>query len=234
MERFQLTTEIRETIGKKAAKKLRRAGLIPAVCYGKKEKTLNLKLKLADLWKMLHTASGENVIIDLKIAGGRARPKTVIIKEIYHDPISDDIRHIDFQHISLTEEIRLKVPIHTKGESPGVKEDGILEHILWEVEIECLPTQIPERIDVDISKMAIGDSVYVKDLLLPPGVKIIQNPEDLVVQVVAPKVEVVEEVAPEEEITEPEVIEKEKKEEEVPEEEEEKTKQASPKPKEKT
>ncbi|MEA3560576.1 MAG: 50S ribosomal protein L25, partial [Candidatus Omnitrophota bacterium] len=215
-------------------KKLRRAGLVPAVCYGRGEKTINIRLSLHELRKILHTASGENVIIDLKIAGKKTKTKTVIIKEVYHDPVKDNILHVDFQHISLTKEIKVKVPIHTKGESPGVKEGGILEHILWEIEIECLPTQIPEKIDVDVSKLTIGDSVCLKDILLPEGIKVIQNTEDLIVQVVAPKAEVVEEVAPEKEVTEPEVIKKERKE-EVPkedEEEEAKTKE-SPKPKEK-
>ncbi|MEA3328842.1 MAG: 50S ribosomal protein L25 [Candidatus Omnitrophota bacterium] len=219
MERVQLETETRKDIGKEAARKLRKAGLVPVVCYGAGEKTLNLTIKLHDLTEVLHTARGENVIIDLKIGGKGGKTKTVIVKDMNHDPMKGDIRHVDFQHISLTKQIKVKVPIHTKGESPGIKEGGILEHILWEIEIECLPAQIPERMDVDISKLAIGDSVCIKELQIPENIKIIQDPEDLVVQVAAPKAEVVEEVIPGDEITEPEVIKKEEKE-EVSEEEE--------------
>ena len=221
MEQIRLKAEIRTELGKIEVKKLHKAGLIPAVCYGEGEKSIHLKLQLHDMHKVLHTSRGENAVINLEISGGHIKNRTVIIKEIQYDPIRDTIRHIDFQHISLTEVIKVKVPIHTKGESPGVKEGGVLEHLFWELEIECLPTQIPERIDVDISKLVIGDSIPVKDLTFPPGVKVVHKPEELVIQVVAPKVEVVEEVVPEEEVTEPEVITKEKKE-EVPEEEPEK------------
>jgi len=232
MEQVKLKTEIRTKLGKGEVKKLRKASLIPAVCYGEGEKPIHLKVQLQDLHKALSTSRGENAVINLKISGGHIKDRTVIVKEVQYDPIRDSIHHIDFQHISLTEVIKVAVPIHSKGEPPGVKEGGVLEHLLWELEMECLPTQIPERIDVDISKLAIGDSISVKDLMLPPGVKVVQEPEELVIQVVAPKEEVVEEVTPEEEVTEPEVIAREKKE-EVPEEEaEKKAKPAEAKPKE--
>ena len=232
MEQVKLKAEIRTKLGKGEVKKIRKAGLIPAVCYGEGEKSIHLEVQLQDLHKALSTSRGENAVINLKISGGHIKDRTVIVKEVQYDPIRDSIHHIDFQHISLTEVIKVKVPVHSKGESPGVKEGGVLEHLLWELEIECLPTQIPERIDVDTSKLAIGDSISVKDLILPPGVKVIQEPEELVIQVVAPREEVVEEVTPEEEVTEPEVIAKEKKE-EVPEEEaEKKAEPAEAKPKE--
>ncbi len=221
MEQIRLKAEIRTELGKSEVKKLHKAGLTPAVYYGEGEKSIHLKLQLRDVHKVLHTSRGENAVINLEISGGHIKNKTVIIKEIQYDPIKDSIRHLDFQHISLTEIIKVKVPIHAKGESPGVKEGGVLEHLFWELEVECLPTQIPERIDVDISKLVIGDSISVKDLTFPPGVKVVHEPEELVIQVVAPKVEVVEEVVPEEEATEPEVIAKERKE-EVPEEDPEK------------
>ena len=210
MEQVKLKAEIRTELGKGEVKKLRKTGLIPAVCYGEGEKSIHLEVQLHDLHKALSTSRGENAVINLKISGGHIKDRTVIVKEVQYDPIRDNIHHIDFQHISLTEVIKVKVPVHSKGESPGVKEGGVLEHLLWELEIECLPTQIPERIDVDTSKLAIGDSISVKDLVLPPGVK----------------------VTPEEEVTEPEVITREKKE-EVPEEEaEKKAEPAEAKPKE--
>jgi len=232
MEQVKLKAEIRTKLGKGEVKKLRKTGLIPAVCYGEGEKSIHLEVQLHDLHKALSTSRGENAVINLKISGGHIKDRTVIVKEVQYDPIRDTIHHIDFQHISLTEVIKVEIPIHAKGDSPGVKEGGVLEHLLWELEIECLPTQIPERIDVDISKLAIGDSIAVKDLILPPDVKVIQEPEELVIQVAAPKEEVVEEVTSEEEVTEPEVITREKKE-EIPEEEtEKKAKPAEAKPKE--
>jgi len=218
MEQVELKAEIRQEIGKEAVRRLRQQGLIPAVVYGGAADTVNIKVGARDFEKALHTSAGENVLLNLRLSGaGRKAERTVIIKEIQYDPVKGDIYHVDFNHISLKESIKVKVPVATRGESPGVKEGGSLEQILWEVEVECLPTQIPEKIEVDLSSLQIGDMVYVKDLDLPGGVDVLNPPEDVVVSCVPPKV-VVEEVVPAaEEVAEPEVIGK-KEEEEVPEE----------------
>lgn len=218
MEQVELKAEIRKEIGKEAARLLRQQGLIPAVVYGAAAETINIKVGARDFEKALHTSAGENVLVNLKLAGaGRKAERTVIIKEIQYDPVKGDIYHLDFKHISLKEAIKVKVPVATKGESPGVKEGGSIEQILWEVEVECLPTQIPEKIEVELSDLKIGDAVHVKELDFPEGVEVLNPPEDVVVSCVPPKV-VVEEVVPAaEEVAEPEVIGK-KKEEEVPEE----------------
>lgn len=228
MEEVKLKVELRKDAGKEAAKRLRRLGTIPAVIYGKGEKTIPIKISARELEKVLHTAAGENVLINLKIAHTKEAGKTVIIKELQHDPVKGDIYHIDFNHISLKEAIEVKVPVTTKGESPGVKEGGVMEHILWELEVECLPTQIPEKFEVDCSNLAIGDAIHVKNLFIPEGIKVLNPPEDVVVSVVPPKAE--EEVPVEEEVIEPEVIGKKKEEEEeVPEEApEEKPKEGKP------
>jgi large subunit ribosomal protein L25 len=140
----------------------------------------------------------------------------VIIKEIQHHPIRDQILHVDFQEISLTEKLTVEVPIATKGEAEGVvKEEGVLEHVLWEVKVECLPTDIPEKIELEVTNMKIGDSVLVKDLQVPPGVKILDDAEQTVISVTPPYVEKPAEEVAAEEITEPELIrEKKEKEEE--------------------
>ena len=214
MEFVDLHASLREGTGKQLNKKLRKEGLVPAVVYKKGEDTVNIKIDKKNLLKALHTEAGENVIIKLHIDGTRKKKeRTVIVKEVQSDPIRDYLLHIDFQEISLTETLKVKVPIAAKGEAVGVKqEEGIFHQILWEIELECLPTNIPERIEVDVSNLKIGDSIHIKDILPPEGVRILDDPEKVVFSVEHAKV--VEEVvaAPAEgEIEEPEVI-REKKE----------------------
>lgn len=232
MEKIILQADKREELGKSKIKILRKEGFVPAVCYKDGKEPINLKVKTKDIFNVLRTKAGENVLITLKIEGMKAKEKTVIIKEIQRDPIEENLLHIDFKEISLTEEIKVKVPVVARGEARDVsKEGGVIEHAIWEVDVECLPTEIPEKIEVEVSGMKIGDSVSIRDLKVAKGVKILNDP-DLVVLVAKPPAKAeakVEEVA--EEITEPEVIEKGKKPEE--EEEEEEAKEAPPKKEEK-
>lgn len=222
MQRIPLKSHIREETGKKFTKGLRKAGLIPAVVYREAKETVHIKINERDLFEALRTKAGENVLINLAIEGGtkkKEEERVVIIKEIQHHPIRDQVLHVDFQEISLTEKLEMDVPIVAKGEAEGVtKDEGVLEHVLWEVKVECLPTDIPEKIEVDVTAMKIGDSVLIKDLKVPPEVKILADPEQTVMSLVPPHAEKPPEEAAAEEITEPELIRKEK-EEEVPEEE---------------
>ncbi|PIU42266.1 MAG: 50S ribosomal protein L25 [Candidatus Omnitrophica bacterium CG07_land_8_20_14_0_80_42_15] len=210
MEKVFLDGKIREELGKNAVGRLRKEGFIPAVVYKGGGKAAAIKVGKKDLFKTLHTKAGENVIITLRIAKDKAKSKaderTAIIKEIQIDPVKDEIIHVDFNEISLTERLKVKVPVTDKGEAIGVKRDsGVLEHILWEVEIECLPTQIPEKLEVDVSNLEIGKDIFVKDIPALEGVKILADPEAIVFSVKPPRAEVVvEEAAPAAE--EPEVI----------------------------
>ena len=216
MKKVILNADIREEVGKSKVKELRRSDLIPAVMYKDGKEVINLKLKTSDLFDVLHTTAGGNVLITLKIKGDKkSKDRTCIIKEVQRNPVKENIIHIDLSEISLTEAIKIKVPIHPHGEPEGVvKDGGVLDHPLWEVEVECLPTEIPEKIVVEVAAMKIGDTIFVKDLKIPSGVKVINDPELTVLSVVPPaKEEVVEEI-PGEETGEPEVISKGKKEEE--------------------
>ena len=217
MERIQLKVQAREDTGKKSTKKLRREKLVPAVVYKEGKKTAHLKINERELFHVLGTQAGENVLINLKLdegSKGKDKDRVVIIKEVQHHPIKDQILHIDFQEISLTEKLTVDVPIVTKGEAEGVvKEEGVLEHVMWEIKVECLPADIPAKIEVEVTQMKIGDSVLVKDLQTPPGVKILVDPEQTVIAVVPPHVEKPPEEEVAEGITEPELIRKEKKEE---------------------
>ena len=227
MERLKIKAIRRENTGKEYAKKIRREGLVPGIIY-KKGASLPLELKETDLIHLIHQAHSENIVLELEISssgGEKKETKTAILKDISHDTLRDRIMHVDFQEISLEEVIKVKVPVEIKGEPIGVKRDGgALEHLLWEIEVECKAAEIPEKIEVDVSNMEIGDAIHLSDLELPPEVKPTGSKDVLVVHVTAPKVEAVEEVAAvegeEEEVKEPEVIREKKKEQEEESEEE--------------
>ncbi len=217
MEKVYLDCSLREETGKNKVNALRKTGFVPAVIYGQGEKAMAVKLNRSQLIKFIHIHHGiESMIITLRIADDKDKnpaEKSVLIKEIQQDPVHEEILHIDFNQISLTRAIAVKVPIQAKGEAIGVKQDGgVLTHVIWELEVECLPTQIPEKIEVDVTNMKIGDAIYVKDLAIPAGIKALTDKESIVLTLVPPKKEeVVAEVPEGAAPTEPEVI-KEKKE----------------------
>ncbi|MGB2601369.1 MAG: 50S ribosomal protein L25 [Candidatus Omnitrophota bacterium] len=217
MEKIILKAEERESTGKDVCKQLRRDGKIPAVVYKEGKKALSVQVESKDLWHALHTDAGENAIITMDISGDKATKKTVIVQETQHDPLNDKFLHVDFHEISMKEALKVKVPIHLKGEAIGVTEEsGILNQIIWEIEVECLPTSIPERIEIIVEELKIGDAVHIQEVTPPEGVKILGDPEDVVVTVTPPQAEEEEEAVEGEEEAgaEPELIQKGKKEEE--------------------
>ena len=174
-----------------------------------------MRFSLTNLYKVM--SRGENVLVNLKIDN---KEKTVMIKEIQRDPVEDKIIHVDFYKVSLQEKVTIKVPLEIVGEARGVKEKGgVLEQILRELEVKCLPKDIPEKITLDASELDIGHSFTVEKLKIPADIEVITPVDSTVVTVIAPTV-LEEEKKPEEEITEPELIKKAKEEEEEGEEEE--------------
>ena len=219
MERVALNVVTREDLGKSESKRLRVKGQFPAVIYAKNAKPVHVSVDKRAFVKILHK-EGENVIIDLNME--KDKKKTVIIKEIQYDTVKEGIFHVDFQQIKLTDKIKIHVPVVTKGDAdaPGVKAGGILEHILREVEIECLPTDIPKEIKVDVTGLNVGEAIHVKDIALPEKVSMLTEGEKIAVLVKyeaeeKPAEEAAEETADK---TEPEVIKKKKEEEESAEE----------------
>ena len=211
MERLSINAEKREEHGKGTARSLRREGMVPAVLY-RAGKSQSIKLSGKELAKLINTISGEQVIVDLHFADGEK--KLALLKDYQLDPVKGELLHTDFFEVSLTESIRVTVHVVTVGEPIGVKRDaGILQHALREVEIECLPDKIPGKIEVEIAKLELGQSVHVSDLKFEEGIKVLTDPGDVIVTVVAP----VEEAAPAVEAAavaaEPEVVKKGKKEE---------------------
>ncbi|MFH1413819.1 MAG: 50S ribosomal protein L25 [Candidatus Omnitrophota bacterium] len=214
MEELLLEAQLREETGKSKVKDLRGSGFIPAVIYAGGKKPMPLKVSSHDLIQLIHQHRIEGVIINLKVKGDKDKSRPCLIKEIQYHPVHDHILHVDFNEVSLTEVIKVNVPVSAKGEPIGVKQEGgSLEHVLWEIEVECLPTDIPEKIEVDVSLLKIDEGIHVKDLPIPPKVKVLNDPDAMVLSVIpAMKEEVpVEPVEGEEVSQEPEVI-KEKKE----------------------
>jgi len=215
MEEIFLDAEFREELGRSKIKDLRAAGLIPAVVYAQGRKSLSVKVSNSALLRLMHQQQRiEGVLINLKVKNDLKHPsRSCLIKEIQYDPVVGNIIHVDFNEISLTKAIKVNVPVVAKGEPIGAKQDGgSLEHILWEIEVECLPTNIPKEFEVDVSPLKIGDAIHIKDIIAPDGVKILNDPSGVVLSVAAPMKEEAPAVPVEgEEKQEPEVI-KEKKE----------------------
>ncbi len=216
MEKVILAAQKRSTDGSRAANRIRRQGLIPAVVYGHGMTPVAVQVGTRELHKAIHTKAGANVIIDLNVADLKLKESTVLIKAIQHNPVTDEIAHIDFTVISMTEKIKVNVHIAVShaDESEGVKMGGVLDLVHHEVEVECLPTAIPAKIEVNVKALKMGESVHAKDLKLPEGVVCTLPADEVVVSVQAPRQEEVA-AAPAEgtEPQQPEVIEKGKKDE---------------------
>jgi len=215
MEEIFLDVQLREETGKSRVKGLRNGGFIPAVIYAQDKESLSIKVSHREFLRLIHHHRLESALINLNIKDSKdKKAKACLVKEIQYDPVNDDVIHVDFNEISLTRAIKVNVAVVAKGEPIGVKQEGgSLDHILWEVEIECLPKDIPKEISVDVGNLKIGDSIHIKDITFPSNVKVLTDPEAIVLAVSAPiKEEVAVAPAEGEETAEPEVI-REKKEE---------------------
>jgi large subunit ribosomal protein L25 len=183
MQTVELTGKKREVDTRGALSALRQGGDIPAVVYGGKNPPLTASVNAKQLALILK-GHGANVILNLQVEGAT---ETVLLKTLQRDILSRAIIHIDFQRISLTEKIEVSVPIHVKGESPGVKlEGGILEHVTRELRVRCLPTAIPSALEADVSALQLNQGLRVKDIPVPADVEVLSDKEQIVINVVAP------------------------------------------------
>jgi large subunit ribosomal protein L25 len=199
-----ISASTRDGTGKGAARTARREGRIPGVLYGHGEESVSLSVETNELKRLLHSISVENTILDLDLGGGE--PYKVLIRELQRHPFRDEFLHIDFFHVAMDEKIQVEIPIVLTGTPTGVKnKGGVLDHQLRELEVFCLPGNIPEKVEFDVSELDIGDSIHVRDIQLP-DVEILTDLDRSVVAVLAPTVIEVEEAAAEEAILEPEVI----------------------------
>ncbi|RMI09638.1 MAG: 50S ribosomal protein L25 [Calditrichaeota bacterium] len=201
----------RDLKGSRNARRLRREGWVPGVFYLHGEAPIPLQF---DFKALSHFVQHGHGLVDLKIEGEKS-PRKCVLKEVQYHPVTDDIIHVDFQGVIMGEKIQVTVPLVLTGTSKGVKEGGILEHLIHEIDIECFPKDIPEALEVDISHLGLGDALHVKDLHFE-NVTILEEPDLTIAVVEAPRVAVEEAVTEEEEeITEPEVIGAKKEEEEA-------------------
>ena len=189
---FKLEAEKRDGRGKGVARKLRAQGQVPAVLYGHGMDPVSVAVDAKELGHALHTDAGANVLVDLHVGSDK---HLVLAREIQRNHLRGELVHVDFLVIRRDEKISFQVPITVEGESPGVKQGGVVEHHLWELQAESLPGDVPQSIEVDISKMEIGDTFRVADLTALQGVTIITPEEETILSVVTPQVLEVEEAA---------------------------------------
>ena len=196
-EKIKLSATSRTEKGKGAAKRLRREGKLPAVVYGHKTAPIALTIDSKQLLKLIVEGKSEHKLFGLSIEGnGTPVEKTVMIKELQIDPLKRNFLHVDFFEVAMDEEITLSLVIKLVGDAPGVEMGGMLQQVRREIEIKCLPSQIPDTVEIDVSALNIGDSVHLNDIQLPEGVKVLDDADLTIVTVLAPTVE--KEVAPEE------------------------------------
>jgi large subunit ribosomal protein L25 len=186
-KQVKLSAERRTVTGRSAVRKLKAQGVVPAVIYGAKDKAEPLQVSRRDINAMLSHASGENILVELEIAG---KSRLALVQEVQHAPLGGAILHIDFHAISMDEVIQADVPLEPTGVANGVKNmGGLLEHNLRSLAIECLPSDLPDVITVDVSALNIGDAIHVREIQLPKGVTTRVQPDLTAFSVLAPTVE---------------------------------------------
>ncbi len=218
MAKSKLTVRKRERIGKTGVTKVRKDSLIPAVIYGRGMDSVSVEVSPEDLKKALSAEAGRNTLLEVTVENSDSRPALSILKEVQTDPLTGRTKHLDFQSIDPDTAIRIEVPIEFVGKSQGIKDGGILEEIERTFRIKCLPAQIPDSIEVDITELDIGDSLHIRDMKFADELEILHNPDDPVVMVIAPRAAISEAAQVETEETAEEAEGEEGKAEETPEE----------------
>ena len=176
----------RESLGKQANKKYRKDGFIPAVIYGKNKDNLNILVDPIKLKKLLKNEAGENTIIEMKLDKSDLK-KNVLLKDAHLDTLTSDPLHLDFYEITEGMDVKVSAPLLFAGKPEGVKNGGVIQTLSNEIKIECLPTNIPNIIEINISDLNIGDTLRVKDIKPMDGIEILSNPESTIISVLAPR-----------------------------------------------
>lgn len=198
---LKLKAEVREVRGKGGARKIRAQGRVPAVVYGHGADPLHVSVDARDLFHLLHTDAGMNVLVDLRVDHDHflAMPR-----EIQRDHLRSTFLHIDFLRIARDEKITVDVPVHLSGESHGVKEGGVVEHHIWALQVECFPQDVPAAIEADITALGINESLKVSDLTFRDTLTVLTPADEVIVSVVPPQILRVEEEEAAEEAEVPE------------------------------
>lgn len=199
----KLKARKRNETGKGAVRSLRGQGEIPAVMYGHGTEAQPLAVKNEELQDVIRGEAGLNVLLDLQVVDGKQKDNhLVMIKELQKHPFREKLLHVDFLIVARDEKVAMRVPVAILGEeeSVGLRAGGTLQHNLWEVEVECLPTEVPDHLQADIAAIEVGEHLSVADLKPRPGVTVLTDPEDVILTILAPRlVEELEEVPSEEE-----------------------------------
>jgi large subunit ribosomal protein L25 len=181
----ELLAEPRSESGKGPARRLRAAGRVPGTLYGHGVETTSIHVSAQDLLHLFHQSGGASVLVDLKVDG---RQHLTIVREVQRDHIHNRFIHVDFMAVRRDQQIVVNVELHETGDSVGVHAGGVVEHHLREVEVRCLPANVPERIEFDITNLGLNESVRVADLTPPEGVEILTDPDTMILAVVEPAV----------------------------------------------
>lgn len=206
MQFRELSVQPRTALGKGPIGRLRRGGLVPAILYGGGHAPLTLAVSPAEVSRALHAHAGGGVLVNLRVAG-ETEPRPAVVRDLQFDPVRETLLHVDLQAVRMDEEITVEVPIRVVGEAAGVKEQsGILALLMRQIEVTCLPSLIPERIDIDVSALRIHDVLTVADLTLPEGVRSSTSPTQALVTVTPPMAEEVAAPAAAAPAAEPEVV----------------------------
>jgi large subunit ribosomal protein L25 len=204
LEQISLDAHVRETTGNGPARVLRREGRVPAILYGPKTEPIMLSVDSKAFDQIVKKTSIGSVLLKLDIKNGQTTSRSAMVKELQTHPVTGQYLHIDFYEVDLTRKINAMVPVTVTGKSRGVEDGGILQIVRREVEVFCLPTAIPESIEIDITELDIGASIHIQEVALPGDVELPEDVDFTVLTILAPKVE--EEVVEEEELAEGEEV----------------------------
>jgi large subunit ribosomal protein L25 len=200
LEQFELNATVRKTTGNSPARELRRGGQIPAVLYGPQTEPVLLSVNIKELEQIFKKGNIGSVILNLVIQNGQKVTKPAMIKELQSHPVSGNFLHIDFYEIDMQRKINVMIPVVIKGHSKGVEAGGLLQIIRREIEVFCMPGDIPEAFEIDITDLDVGDSVHVQELPIGDNVEMPADVNFTVLTIVSPKVEEVAEEEAEEEL----------------------------------
>jgi large subunit ribosomal protein L25 len=187
-KQVKLAAQTRSEVGRAAVKKIKSQGFVPAVIYSKSESPVSLKVVEREISNILAHAAGEHFLVDLNVEGS-ATGQMAIIQEVQHHPVTQKILHIDFHGVSANEEVESSIPLEPVGDAVGVKSyGGILEQLVRSIKIKSLPKDLPELITVDVSNLNVGESIHIKDIVLPAGVRALDDADVTAFLIAAPKV----------------------------------------------
>ncbi len=187
MQQVNVDAHVRQDTGKEQNRKLRKQGQVPAVVYSKGATPLAISLEEKDVRRIL--AAGAHVVVNLNVVNGTAKKVTAVVQEVQQDQYQKSLYHVDFHQVSLTESVHATVGLTLKGTAPAEKEGGMVDQVLRQIEVDGRVSDIPEKIDIDISQLKVGDAIHVKDLKLPKGIKLRYESDDVVVIVHPPRAE---------------------------------------------